>query len=1030
LIGKTLSHYEIIEAVGSGGMADVYLAQDTRHQRRVAIKVLRKEMTATLGPRRFLEEIKVTANLQHPHILQLYDSGEFEGAPFYVMPYLEGESLRERLQRGPLEIAEALEIGRQVGAALQFAHERGVIHRDIKPENVMLQAGEALVADFGIARALSDDDATRLTAAGISIGTPSYMSPEQASGEYEIDARADIYALGVLIYEMLTGEPPFIGNTLQATLTRVLTETPPPAREKRPEVAESVSAAIARAMRKNPADRQASVAELIAEIGTPRAPEEGAEAISAAARSAAAPEAAATPAAHAASAATRGEKQPVVQEAPAVAAAASVTGFSRRTKIAAGVIIILLIGAGGAALNRWWRESRAREWARLEAVPEVRRLLEEGETAQAFYLALRARAALPDDPTLAGLLEAASGEVDIDSDPQGARVSYRPYGGGDWVDLGTTPLAGILLPDEELLLRFEHDDYPVHDREYLATFNPALFVRLEGTGEAPAESVAGSPDEAGGAVSADAGDGGRNANNPGASVWVEAGAYRLGGEPVALAEFRIDRTEVTNAAFQRFVGSDDYGDPAIWTSTFATHGITLDGARAVAEFRDETGQPGPATWELSRYPADRADYPVRGVSWFEAAAYCEWIGRSLPTYYHWKHAAGVEVRDDMLAASNMAGNEYPEGPVAVGSTGSVGFNGTVDMAGNVAEWVWNESRKGRYVLGGAWDSPTYLYTHYAAAEPWERNRTTGFRCAQYDEPPTAALLGPIEEPHFDFTSLEPVDDATFEAYTRFYDYDYIDLDPQRTVVETTGDWTRERVEITAAYPEERVPLHVFLPAGVEPPYQTVVYFPGGAGFGLHSSENVAEMSELMFLPRSGRALVYPVLKGMYERRLGDDVALTPTIRRQRAIWMTQDIMRAVDYISARPELDETKIAYMGVSYGAELAVPVALEKRFKALVLVGAALDAAWLGVQPQEAAPWNFAYRITTPTILINGDADVMHPYEEGQVPFFNAIDVPEADKRFEVSHGGHRPPWNEVIRLTLEWLDERLGSVRRAGG
>lgn len=191
------------------------------------------------------------------------------------------------------------------------------------------------------------------------------------------------------------------------------------------------------------------------------------------------------------------------------------------------------------------------------------------------------------------------------------------------------------------------------------------------------------------------------------------------------------------------------------------------------------------------------------------------------------------------------------------------------------------------------------------------------------------------------------------------------------------------------------------------------------------SEHIPAMHWLQFLPRSGRALAFPVVKGQYERRIPGPQ--TPTTRRQRTIAMTQDIMRTVDYIVERPDLNENAIGYLGLSYGAELAVPVALEKRFDALVLVGAALDPAWRGVTLEEAAPWNFVYRITTPTILINGKQDAMHPYEEGQIPFFAAIDVVEDDKRMIVSDAGHLPPFNEIIRHALDWLDERLGPVEK---
>src|SRR5512134_2614664 len=220
--------YRIERELGAGGMATVYLAHDVRHDRRVALKVLRPELSAILGSQRFLAEIKTTANLQHPHILSLFDSGEADGLVFYVMPYVEGESLRDRLRREhQLPVDDAVRIAREVADALQYAHGHGIVHRDIKPENILLHGGHAMVADFGIALAASrSDGGTRMTETGMSLGTPHYMSPEQAMGEREITPKADIYALGCVLYEMLAGEPPFTGPTAQAIVARVMTDLP------------------------------------------------------------------------------------------------------------------------------------------------------------------------------------------------------------------------------------------------------------------------------------------------------------------------------------------------------------------------------------------------------------------------------------------------------------------------------------------------------------------------------------------------------------------------------------------------------------------------------------------------------------------------------------------------------------------------------------------------------------------------------------------------------------------------------------
>jgi Tol biopolymer transport system component/tRNA A-37 threonylcarbamoyl transferase component Bud32 len=257
LVGR----YEVEKQIGQGGMATVYLARDIRHDRNVAIKVLHPELAAVLGPERFIAEMKVTANLQHPHILPLFDSGTAGGQLFYVMPYIDGQTLRDRLEHErQLPIEEALRITTEVASALDYAHRHNVVHRDIKPENILLHDGSALVADFGIALAVSNAGGTRLTQTGLSLGTPQYMSPEQATGDKIIDGRTDVYSLGAVLYEMLAGEPPFTGPSSQAIVSRVLTEAAPPLRSRRNTVTPELEAAVVKSVQKLPADRFATPA--------------------------------------------------------------------------------------------------------------------------------------------------------------------------------------------------------------------------------------------------------------------------------------------------------------------------------------------------------------------------------------------------------------------------------------------------------------------------------------------------------------------------------------------------------------------------------------------------------------------------------------------------------------------------------------------------------------------------------------------------------------------------------------------------
>src|SRR5574341_680348 len=256
------SRYGPGRELGRGGMATVYLAQDLKHDRQVAIKVLRPELAAALGPDRFLREIKLIAQLNHPHILPLLDAGEADGFLYYVMPYVEGESLRDRLTREKqLPIEDALRITREVADALDYAHAHNLVHRDIKPENILLEARHAVVADFGIARAISAAGGDKLTATGVAVGTPEYMSPEQASGRGELDGRSDVYALGCVLYEMLTGQPPFLGPTVEAVVRQHLIASPPAVSSIRSAVPTAVASALERSLAKTPADRYSTAAQ-------------------------------------------------------------------------------------------------------------------------------------------------------------------------------------------------------------------------------------------------------------------------------------------------------------------------------------------------------------------------------------------------------------------------------------------------------------------------------------------------------------------------------------------------------------------------------------------------------------------------------------------------------------------------------------------------------------------------------------------------------------------------------------------------
>ena len=438
---------------------------------------------------------------------------------------------------------------------------------------------------------------------------------------------------------------------------------------------------------------------------------------------------------------------------------------------------------------------------------------------------------------------------------------------------------------------------------------------------------------------------------------------------------------------------------------------------AVAAFVDRTGKPGPATWELGTYPEGQKDFPVSGISWYEAAAYAAFAGKSLPTAFQWRAAAGLIGVPMPFSDILMFSNFGMKGPAVAGSHAGLGLWGTYDMAGNVKEWCWNEAAGGRMILGGAWNEPTYMFDDRDAQPALQRLPTYGMRLVKNVEPLPADAAAFVRKTTRDYATERPADDATFAVIRNLYRYDARPLNARTELSETTSDWRHERVSFDAAYGGERVMAHVYIPRDTPPPYQVVVFFPGGDAQVLSSSREL-RLNESSFHVRSGRALVYPIYKGTFERR----VEVTGVnARRELAVARVKDIQRTLDYIASRPDLDATRVAYHGISLGSSVGVlALAIEPRFKAAVL----LAGGFLGRPPVEVDGFNFAPRITVPTLMVNGRADFTFPLETSQKPLFRAIGVSPEHKRHAILEGGHLPPdIHAVMREILAWLDQYLG-------
>jgi dienelactone hydrolase len=669
------------------------------------------------------------------------------------------------------------------------------------------------------------------------------------------------------------------------------------------------------------------------------------------------------------------------------------------------VVIVLLIISGARYIHRQVKIS----WVMEELLPEIELLKDELNTIEALKLAEIAEKYIPDDSALSKLTEQFTCRLTILSDPPGAEVYIKEYNdaGEDWQLLGKTPIESIRMPIAFFNWKFEK---PGYDHVLAAMPSPlsglfgldTIYRTLHKKGEVP----------------------------PG-MVYVEGVGGETGGDFLSGKHgFFIDKYEVTNKQFKKFMDDGGYKNTDYWQAVVESKETSWE--QIMEHFKDATGRPGPATWVAGDFAEGQDDYPVSGISWYEASAYAEYAGKNLPSSDHWQSAAGLEISSylwhfapALIPLSNLRGKSSEP----VGENPGLNCFGTYDMAGNVREWCMNETGIGRIIRGGSWNDLSYLFTEISQLPVMDRSIENGFRCVSYldqDHIPEEAFLPVIMSNSRDYNHEEPVSDAEFQIYKKQFLYDKTELNIEiEERKETAKEWIEEKVTYDAAYENERITAYLYLPKGFSPPFQTVIYFPhSGAEESLdYKSTNDPMFSAIDFIIKNGRAVLFPIYKGTYERNVERPLAARSYAYNDMLIKQVKDFSRSIDYLSTRPDIDTSKLGYYGTSMGGRLGIiMLAIEKRIKSGLLVFGGLGGY---NRYSEVDEINYVSRVETPVLMMNGRYDFIFPLETNVKPMFELLGTPEEDKSLKLYDTPHYMPRNELIKETLNWLDKYFGPV-----
>lgn len=679
----------------------------------------------------------------------------------------------------------------------------------------------------------------------------------------------------------------------------------------------------------------------------------------------------------------------------------------------APVLLAIVIVAAGLVAGGWWYSGKTVRWAQGEALPAIEAFVESGDLEAAYALALQVEATIPNDAGMAEIWESFSWMTSIQSTPAGARVYRRPYVGveASWQELGATPLHDIHLPFGLSLLKLEMDN---HD-----SLLRAIGGGLRNNARLPVEQKPW------------AGFGNINPENfklytsdsiPAGMVSVPGWDAQIDGELVGFRDFFIGRYEVTNREFQAFIDAGGYRRSDLWEHAFVRDGQTIPFDEAMTLFVDKTGRTGPGTWEAGSYPNDQGDFPVAGVSWYEAAAYARFAGHELPTIHHWRRALAIGMLAWQLPASNLD----QDGASAVGEYNGIGWTGTYDLAGNVREWCFNPTADHmRVIVGGAWNDAPYV-VEQSMSEPdrrdaLDRSAINGFRLMSANE--EMATMRTASKPVVDVEVpqlAEPVSDEVFAA--RLSDFDY-DPGPLNAVIEETREfrhWTRQRITFNSPLVGERITMYLYLPDRESSRHQVILFWPGSSTQYLDSVEQ--SHVPLDFALRTGRSVAYPIMKGMFERRVTPPPNWRTHRGRDLAIEEVREFRRMIDYLETRPDIESDKLGYYGHSWGGRMgAIILAVEPRIKAGVLNQAGINAG----DHQDINVVHFLPRVHVPVLHFSGLYDTDFRYESSSKPFFDRLGTTASDKKHVVEPSGHFVPNAIVKGETLDWFDKYLGPV-----